>query len=207
MFIARTIFHPAPGCAPELRTALAGLLEGHVAAQLAVRSTLTQRLWGSLPELRISRWYNSLAGYEAAFHAQQPNPPVAAQFKSILAVAPGSDIDEVLVSPPDGPAPAYIVRFEYHPAQGKVHDLRQALAERVQAVQGAGRRAGLSMRVSGGPALLSLQLLFPDLDSLEQARAQTLADPGAQAFSRAVGMHLARPADTPHIYRVLTSVG
>jgi len=128
MFIARTIFHPAAGCLPELRTALAGLLEGHVAASLAVRSTLTQRLWGSLPELRISRWYNSLADYEAAFHAQQPNPPVAAQFKSILAVAPGSDIDEVLVPAPDGPDPAYIVRFEYHPAQGKVQDLRDRWA-------------------------------------------------------------------------------
>ncbi len=207
MFIARTIFHPAPGCLPELRLALEGLLGGHIGASLAVRSALTQRLWGSLPELRISRWYNSLADYEAAFHAQQPNPPVAAQFKSILAVAPGSDIDEVLVPAPDGPDPAYLVRFEYHPAQGQVQDLRQALEERVQAVQGAGRRAALSMRVSGGPALLSLQVLFQDLATLEQARAQALQDPGAQEFSLAVGTHLARPADTPHIYRVLTRAG
>ena len=101
----------------------------------------------------------------------------------------------------------FIARTIFHPAQGHVHDLRKALEARVKAVQGAGRRAGLSMRVSGGPALLSLQVLFQDLATLEQARAQTLQDPGAQEFSRMVGTHLARPADTPHIYRVLTRAG
>jgi len=207
MFIARTIFHPATGATSELRMVLGGLLEGHIAAQLAVRSTLTQRIWGPLPELRISRWYDSLADFEAVFRADQPNPPVAAQLKGLLAVAPGSDIDEVLVPAAEGPDPAYLVRFEYHPAQGHLQALRQALEERVRAAQAAGRRAGLSMRVSGGPALLSLQLLFQDLDALEQARAQTLQDAAAQEFSRSVGEHLARPADTPHIYRVLARVG
>jgi hypothetical protein len=207
MFIARTIFHPAPGATSELRMVLEGLLEGHIAAQLAVRSTLTQRIWGSLPELRISRWYDSLADFEAVFRADQPNPPVAAQLKSLLAVAPGSDIDEVLIAPAEGPDPAYLVRFEYHPAQGHVQALRQALEERVRAGQAAGRRANLTMRVSGGPALLSLQVFFQDLETLEQARAQTLQDAAAQEFSRSVGAHLARPADTPHIYRVLRRIG
>jgi hypothetical protein len=207
MFIARTIFHPAAGCLPELRMVLEGQLEGHVAAQLAVRSTLTQRMWGALPELRISRWYASLADFEAVYRAQQPNPPVAAQLKGILAIAPGSDIDEVLVPAAEGPEPAYLVRFEYHPAQGHVQALRQALEERVRAAQAAGRRANLTMRVSGGPALLSLQVLFQDLEALEQTRAQTLQDPAAQEFSRSVGEHLARPADTPHIYRVLRRIG
>jgi hypothetical protein len=207
MFIARTIFHPAAGCLSELRAVLDGQLEGHVAAQLAVRSTLTQRMWGSLPELRISRWYDSLADFEAVFRADQPNPPVAAQLKSLLAIAPGSDIDEVLAPAADGPDPAYLVRFEYHPAQGHVQALHQALEERVRAAQAAGRRANLTMRVSGGPALLSLHYLFQDLGALEQARAQTLQDPAAQEFSRSVGAHLARPADTPHIYRVVRRVG
>jgi hypothetical protein len=52
-----------------------------------------------------------------------------------------------------------------------------------------------------------LHYLFQDLGALEQARAQTLQDPAAQEFSRLVGAHLARPADTPHIYRVLRRVG
>ena len=57
MFIARTIFHPAAGCLPELRMALEGLLEGHLVASLAVRSTFSQRFCGSLPGLWSSLWY------------------------------------------------------------------------------------------------------------------------------------------------------
>ena len=198
MFIARTIFHPAPGQSQALRSALEGLL------QPDRRSVLSRRLWGPMFELRIGTWYESLADVEKAIRERPPTPQTVEQFKTLLAVTPGSDIDEVLVQAPQGPPPEFVVRFEYHPAQGKVTDLRQALEERVRALQADGRRVGLSMRVSGGPQLLSLQGLVQDLGTLEAARAQALADPAAQEFSRSIAAHLARPADTPHIYHILT---
>ncbi len=189
MYTLRLTSYPMAGKADELRALLTDRVKQRQSQ--GIRAGLTVRVAGEGGAFAVGLQFPDLAGVDKLRQANRTDPGLQAYQAKLapLIRAPGkSELLEVLLPAPAGPAPAYVQRVTLYPSAGNAALVRALLEERQKASAAAGVRTGLARSVVNAEGqMFAVNVLLEDLAALERVTQRNASDPSFQAFLGKIG--------------------